>query len=191
MQPFRNHYYLLRHGHSLANETHVISSVLQDDHYPLTEDGIQTVTRSIQQSPLTHDTIIFCSPFRRTMQTAAIAQTLLGCRPSQSIPLLGERGFGKLNGCSTRLYPAIWVLDKANIDLSYYGVESAAAVSSRMMQVIRQSEQCHEDQTILVVSHGDPLQILVATITGLSPNLHRQIPSFHPGELTLLAPKCD
>lgn len=63
--------------------------------------------------------------------------------------------------------------------------ESAGDVSARVLQLFKRLEEKHEGQTILLVSHGDVLSILWATMHGLPLQEHRNY-ALQTGELRAL-----
>ncbi|MDW7749066.1 histidine phosphatase family protein, partial [Halomonas sp.] len=47
-------------------------------------------------------------------------------------------------------------------------------------------EQRHAGETILLVSHGDPLQILLTALEGRELSRHRERPALTPASITVL-----
>ncbi|BBI54450.1 hypothetical protein HORIV_68710 [Vreelandella olivaria] len=99
----------------------------------------------------------------RTTQTAAHVAARFELVPSVD-KRLRERHFGELEGQGDDRYPSIWALDAEDAEHRHYQVEALSAVASRMQMVIAAWEQQVSGETILLVSHGDPLQILLTAL---------------------------
>jgi probable phosphoglycerate mutase len=183
----RNRYFALRHGESLANRAGIIISDPQVGvpEYGLTETGRQQVYRSLQQQPgPDHRTQIYSSDFRRARETAMIVQEVLATtRPMAYSPALRERYFGAWEHTATAHYARVWAEDQRNPWHDTNAVESAAAVLDRTTALVLTLEQTFQDQTILLVAHGDVLQILQTGFHKLSPACHRHLPHLQPAEL--------
>ncbi|KAF8377708.1 hypothetical protein HHK36_031092 [Tetracentron sinense] len=148
----RNRYWVLRHGRSIPNER-VSFRVL---YIPgdLEANNI----------PLEHVHICY-SPFSRTSHTAKIVASVLNlpfegaqCKVMEE---LRERFFGpSFELTSHDKYPEIWALDEKDPFMQTEGGESVADVVSRLATAMATMEAEFQGCAILVVSHGDPLQIL-------------------------------
>ena len=67
-----------------------------------------------------------------------------------------------------------------------HGVESAAAVLDRMTALVADLERRYAGRDILLVSHGDPLQILQAGFLRMDPAAHRRLPPLGVAEIRAL-----
>jgi broad specificity phosphatase PhoE len=83
---------------------------------------------------------------------------------------------------SAEHYQNIWQRDEME-DQSDDGVESPEAVLQRGFQVIEKLEQRYQNQVVLVVSHGDLLQILSTAFAGKSPKKHRSLTHHQTAEI--------
>jgi probable phosphoglycerate mutase len=101
-------------------------------------------------------------------------------------PLLRERYFGDWEGLSCDHYLGVWQQDAVDPMVSRDQVESVAAVANRMQTLIWQTEQQYQNEHILLVSHGDPLQILLTAMAGENLRQHRAIPKLQTAELRVL-----
>ncbi|KAF9427005.1 hypothetical protein BGZ94_005679 [Podila epigama] len=139
---------------------------------------------------------ILASPFTRTLDTAGIIHTTLQLafqeagdrllevsvtQPEESIDLR-ERFFGEfeMKTPSDDLYAAVWKEDAHNPFHEIFGVESVAMVTRRTTGVVRSEEQKAEPSSevetfVILVSHGDALQILQTAMRGWSGDRHRQL----------------
>jgi len=158
-----NRYFILRHGQSKAN----IKDIFCGDpevgkvKYGLTKIGEQQVKDSVN-SWLFKDaeTIIYSSPFKRTMETANIAKSICKVTEFHISDKLVERKFSELEGLQTSRYREVWGMDKTNNDNDYLGAETVNQVLDRTTSLIIDLEKTHNNKNILLVGHGDPLQIL-------------------------------
>ena len=189
MMRLRNTYYLLRHGFSVGNEQGLIvsSPEIGLHQFGLTERGRDEIRRCVDlhRDELVHVARIYSSDFRRTLETAQIVSEALSI-PVETSSLLRERYFGDWDGLSNRNYEEVWrqdLIDAAQVERN---VESVRAVADRMTESIRQIEEAGSGQTFLVVSHGDPLQILLASLAGVDLRFHRSVPAIGTGQLRRL-----
>ncbi|KAG0031047.1 hypothetical protein BGZ81_001834 [Podila clonocystis] len=103
--------------------------------------------------------------------------------PEQELDLR-ERFFGEfeMQTPSDDLYTAVWKQDAVDPFHDKFGVESVAMVTQRTTRVIRNEEQKDEgakedmeETFVILVSHGDALQILQTAMRGWSGDRHRQL----------------
>ena len=182
----QNSYYILRHGESEANVSGLIISAPENgvSRYGLTEKGKAMVEKSITGASFTSPiSKIISSDFKRAMETARIAAGLLGTGAPQVNFLLRERFFGDLEGKSSDAYPQVWEKDRKDPDNSALGVESPRELAARITRLFRSLENTFTDEVILLVSHGDTLQIMQTITSGSEAHHHRAIQHIHPGEL--------
>ncbi|CAI5467887.1 unnamed protein product [Closterium sp. Yama58-4] len=112
------------------------------------------------------DVVVMASPFTRTQQTAALAAAELGINVQgtrfQTAEELRERYFGRhLELNSHDLYPAVWVDDRKDASSRPGGDgESVVAVAQRTAHLIRHIEEALDGKLVVLVSHGDTLQII-------------------------------
>jgi len=124
--------------------------------------------------------VFVSSPFARAKQTAeACIDGLMNNKDNQQkIQTMGliieneivfenslmERYFGRLDADSIYTYAYVWPMDAINVTHTAFGVESVAAVCTRILQVVERCEEKYNcaDNTayhIVWVSHADVLQI--------------------------------
>lgn len=175
----KNNYYLLRHGQSTANVAGVISSsrnLAYSKKHGLTPLGYQQGIESsaelvelLEQSDKQR-VVFVSSPFARAFQTAEACleglskkrEDLVNFEIDSDIKIkddLMERYFGKLDGEALYTYSYVWPVDKFNVTHTAFDVESVAAVSTRLKEVIMELEDDFEECNIVLVSHADVLQI--------------------------------
>lgn len=166
----QNKFYLMRHGHSRPNEQEIILSdpalgVLAEN--GLTDLGRAQAAEAADLATLDEHCVIYSSDFSRAAETARIMQESLGATAVQHTPLLRERFFGELDGQHKSTYDRIWKYDSQMPEnVRVLGAETINAVAARMLRVVTILNMAHKDRTLLLVSHGDPLAILQAALSG-------------------------
>ncbi len=182
---WRNRYLLMRHGHSQANQQGVIVSSPERgiESFGLSEHGEQQLAQLVADWQWPVPTRVVHSDFLRTRQTAAHVAARFGLVPSVDTRLR-ERNFGELEGQGDDHYPSVWALDAEDAEHRHYQVEALSGVASRMQAVIAEWEQQVSGETILLVSHGDPLQILLTALANKPLTQHREQPALLPASIT-------
>lgn len=182
---WRNRYLLVRHGHSEANRQELIVSDPANGlrAFGLSPTGQRQLDDVTSQWPHAVPTRIVHSDFLRTTQTARrLAERFnLALAPESR---LRERYFGAFEGESSEYYARVWQWDAADPDHSRQGVEAVSHVAARMQQVIRDWEAHTAGETVVLVSHGDPLQILLTALEGQPLADHRCRPALEPASVT-------
>lgn len=172
-----NRYFVMRHGQSQANLQALVVSHPQNgiDGYGLSEQGIVQVRNSVQaDSHLDSNLLIISSDFKRARESAEIAHRLLSCeQPLQFDERLRERDFGDWELTPDSAYERVWAADEINPDNQNRGVESPNQVMQRVTALVYDLEQTVSDTNILIVSHGDALQILQTAFSKQDASNHR------------------
>lgn len=179
---------LMRHGHSVANQKGLIISATKTGctDYGLSSQGKQEVKEALNlyQDCLSTVTRIVCSDFLRTIETAkTISDALL-------IPLelesdLRERFFGALEGTSNTNYDIVWNGDQNGVS-QIENLESVERVATRMTNCVHRLCNDYPNDVILIISHGDPLQILVTVHRGKPAHKHREMKPIVTAQLVQL-----
>ena len=186
----RNRYYALRHGDSAANRQGIIVSHPDNGlfEYGLSQRGAAQVETSLAGvAELGPDTLILSSDFRRARESAEIArQKLKSARPLETDARLRERFFGEYELGSDHGYAEVWREDEIDADSRRRGVESANQVMARVTRVVSELEQSLGGVTLLLVSHGDALQILQTAFQKQDAARHRRIDHLETAEIRLL-----
>jgi glucosyl-3-phosphoglycerate phosphatase len=152
----------------------------------LSAPGREQALISARDSGLPVSTVIYSSDFSRAAETAEIVREQLGAPAIHVAEALRERRFGDWEGSSTSNYELVWAADKLDADHSDNNVEPASAVLGRAIALITKLEAEYSDSDILLVSHGDTLQILQAGFRKMSPAEHRSIPHLKTAEIRRL-----
>merc|ERR1711871_1680271 len=120
---------------------------------------------------------LFSSDFKRARETAQVMLERLLKEPSikvfgsdvQLCEALRERGFGKLEGQSNTRYDDVWEEDRKDATHTCFGVESVLSVLERSSAFVAgvesqlaaaDADTPVEDWQVILVAHGDVLQIL-------------------------------
>jgi glucosyl-3-phosphoglycerate phosphatase len=179
----------MRHAESKANADGIIVSCVENDRrgdYGLTEHGRQQASTAAHGCGLPEDTVIYASDFSRASQTAEIVRGHLGARDVVIAEALRERCFGQWEGSPTSNYARVWAADEVDPRHAEGGVEPAAAVLDRATRFIAELDRRHSGRDILLVSHGDTLQILQAGSLHVDPSRHRSLPHLATAEIRRL-----
>lgn len=185
----QNRYYLMRHGESLANRRGIIVSHARNaiDHYGLTALGCEQVTKAAMQTRLDRHTIIVSSDYKRALETAEIMKSVIDCTTQVSLEVnLRERDFGKYELTDQQHYDHVWQHDLTHPGDCKDKVESVETTLARSLKVIERLEQEHQNKTILLVGHGDVLQILLAYNNNINPRFHRSLSSIGNADIRAL-----
>jgi len=186
-----NRYFIMRHGQSLANLQQVIVSLPQNgvDAYGLSEQGMTQVRESVQSSPeLDSSLLIVSSDFRRARESAEIVHELLGSTNSLLFDQrLRERNFGEWELTPDSAYPLVWAGDEINPDNDDKGVESPNQVMARVTALVCEYEEKNSGVTILLISHGDALQILLTAFSKQDASEHRRQQHLETAEIRALS----
>ena len=186
-----NRYYIMRHGRSLANERGLIVSTPRNGlaDYGLSETGREQIRAALtDQSALDSKTQIIASDFLRTRESAELAARLLKAAPIRTCEELRERNFGDFELRGDENYKRVWAGDENNDKNEEHGVESPEVVRDRFCRCLTRLESEYSGQTILIVSHGDILQIAQTWSEGTAPCRHRSLTHLETAELRALNP---
>ncbi len=182
----------MRHGKSLANEQGIIVSHpdIGTSGFGLAEEGKNQVLQSIEEvkskKMLDSETIIISSDFTRTKETAEIAAKVLGVKDIELNPKLRERFFGNYDKTHHSNYQKVWDEDVKDSSHTIEQVESTEAVVDRTTTLIKELEAKYTGKNILLVSHGDALQILQTAFENVNPSQHRTLLSLRTAEVRRL-----
>lgn len=179
----------MRHGESLANVAKIIISSPENGvkaDYALSDTGRDQAKAAAVKSELGPDTLIFSSDFSRAHETAQIVADVIGAAAPQILTALRERNFGDLEHGPNSHYDAVWVYDSDNAAHTEFNVESVHAVSNRATTAILKLEKLYQGRTILLVSHGDTLQILQTAFERVDPHRHRSLRHLQTAEIRRL-----
>ncbi|XP_004290053.1 PREDICTED: uncharacterized protein LOC101297889 [Fragaria vesca subsp. vesca] len=172
----RNRYWILRHGKSIPNEKGLIVSSMENGtrpEYQLAPEGVnqaklagELFRKVLEENNVPIENVRICySPFSRTRQTAQVVASVLNiqfegaqCKVMEN---LRERFFGPSYELKSHdKYNEVWAIDEKDPLMKPEGGESVHDVASRIVEAVANMESQFQGCTVLVVSHGDTLQIL-------------------------------
>lgn len=184
-EKLNNKYFGMRHGEA---ETNVRGLIIGDPAkgttaFPLTDRGRNAVRESLRSLSPVGDYVIVSSDFLRAKETAEIANDFLKAEALIFDERLRERFFGNYENGPDDHYDKIWQNDAKNPEQSFNGVEPANHVMERVTSVISDMENKYIGKSILIVSHGDPLQFLETAMAKLPVTEHQKCPLLNLGEI--------
>lgn len=190
----KNKYFVLRHGESNANVLEIILSHLEhgtNEEFTLTKNGEKQVINSVKKAKadglLNGEIIIYSSPFSRCKRTAEIAKEILEVKDKIHFDeRLRERWFGNFERMHNSNYQKVWNIDTDNPNHKNFNVESVQEVQERTVSLIIDLEKKYQNRNILLVSHGDVLQIMQTWFYKVSSSLHRSLKHLETAEIRSL-----
>jgi broad specificity phosphatase PhoE len=156
---------LVRHGHTEWNES---GRCIGRADLPLSSRGREAVRALASHVDFSTYRVAYCSPARRAMETAHLLldQTSASLRPRTE---LVEIDFGTWEGLTWReicldrsLEWRLWELSP--VDSAPYGGESLGEVAARMTSICTELQDLHKGESVLVVSHGGSLNVLLCQL---------------------------
>ncbi|MCO5167682.1 MAG: histidine phosphatase family protein [Planctomycetes bacterium] len=175
-----------RHGESQANARGIIISdpARGVPGFGLTARGREQARAEVLGCPLLGPrAVIVSSDFLRARETAEVARAALGAGPVRLSAALRERWFGAHEGGSNAAYERVWARDREDPTHTDDGVEAAKAVRDRAWALVEALEAELRGETVLLVAHGDPLQLLQTAFLDRGAGEHRDLPPWAPGEV--------
>lgn len=176
-QRLSNYYLAIRHGQSAANIEGKIVSHPENglNGYGLSDAGKSQVSAAVKSNErLNNNVLIVSSDFKRARETAEIIHNLINCNiPVEFDQRLRERNFGELELSADSNYESVWRADQIDADNKLRTVESPNQVMARVSDLISEYEDKLTGQTLLLVSHGDALQILQTAFLKQDASTHR------------------
>jgi broad specificity phosphatase PhoE len=168
--------YLVRHGQIASNVNRVYSGRSEEG---LTEVGREQARQAAAGIKDLAIDAVYCSPLRRTRETAEIIAESIGL-PVHDEPSLIEFDYGEWAGKSedeiARLYPEQWRLwNSRPADLQVEGRESVAALLKRVYEGMERIRHLHPAGNVLAVTHVAVVRAALMNIEKMDLNLYRQI----------------
>lgn len=154
--------YFVRHGH-VHNPKAILYGRLP--RFPLSETGKNEAKLSgekLKGSGIKH---LYSSPMLRAKQTSLIIGKLLGIKPKYSKHLIElDLIFQGMPASEYKMKIQPYLFEDKYIKK---GQESIEEVHKRMNIFFQKLLRKHKGETVMVVSHGDPISIFVAKTMGL------------------------
>ena len=184
-----NTFIIMRHGQSRANVAGIIVSRIENDRrgdHGLSELGRKQALETARACGLPSDAVIWSSDFSRARQTAEILRAHLDAPEVGLAEALRERCFGEWEGSATENYARVWAADETDDAHARGGAEPVTAVLDRMTAFVVDLDRQYTGRDIVLVSHGDTLQILQTAFLRISPTRHRSLPGLETAEIRRL-----
>ena len=156
----KNTYYVMRHGEALSN-VHGVMDKGNDTTNHLTEKGMRQVQDSAEQLRDKHIDVVVASPILRGRQTAEIVGRVLGVTVSFD-ERLKENDMGVFDGKTRAEYFSAFPTSFVAFDARPEGGETHREMMHRTMAAIIDIEKKYEGKTILIVTHGGPVRMILA-----------------------------
>lgn len=187
VKKLKNNYFLMRHGKSEANVKKIIISDPIDGINSCGLVNEEEVRKSAKEARdiglLDENVIIVSSDFKRTKETVEIVRKIFKTGNVIFSPKLRERYFGNWEKTSTSNYQKVWEDDKNTPNHKNNNVESTDEVLERTTSLIKDLEERYANKNILLVSHGDALQILQTAFERIPSFKHRSLPHLETSEI--------
>lgn len=183
--------WVLRHGESTANVEGLIVSrpgprALRE--VGLTERGraqVRAAAARARELGLGSGALIVSSDFARARETAEEFARELGAAAPRLEQRLRERSFGHHDEGPASAYDGVWAIDRER-GVHDGEVEQVTAVAQRVLEVLREADAAAGAAPVVLVAHGDVLQIALALGAGRDPHDHREVPHLGNAELRRL-----
>lgn len=169
---------LTRHGETLWNMEGRVQGAMDS---PLTEKGISQARGLGKRLRGEGIKCIYSSDLPRAIQTAELVRQELGLSEILLNSALRELSFGEWEGKVwwelRKLYPELFLVwDKGPHQVQIPRGESMWEVTERAWKFIQELPKNHSGETILVVTHGMTLQLLVKKALGFSVEQWEDVP---------------
>ncbi len=159
-----NKIYIVRHGKTDWNGKGLLQGTTDIE---LNEEGINQAKELAKNLDVSKIDICFCSPLKRTKQTAEI---LVGNKLKIIYdPMIVERFFGDYEGkpINFDLIEQQW---NYKLNDSSHNIESLKDCLSRAQQFLVKIKKEYPNKTILIISHGSFIKALYFNLIGYNEN---------------------
>jgi len=164
-----NKYILLRHGETRyqAEKLDVLYTKDENPGLSITENGKEKIKIVAKELSSKGIDVIYCSTYHRTKETAEIVNKELRVDIKFDSRLI-DTNFGVFHGKRGEEYRKFFSDKKERFSKRTPSGESWKDVRERVIAVMAEIEKEHNGKTILIISHGDPIWLLVGYLKGLS-----------------------
>ncbi len=162
----KNHYFLLRHGEPTWGYKEIIYPKGNEHSVSLTELGkkqIRTIARRLKREKIS---LIICSPYRRTRETAEIVAKFLRLPIIFDKRLIDQKLGVYAGRPKTEYYQDFSRDPRKRFKMRPKNGESWQDVQKRIKSFLKDTEKKYQKKTILIVGHGDPLWFLWGGLKG-------------------------
>lgn len=161
--------YLLRHGQTSFSQANAFcGAALNPD---LTDEGRQMAEAFAKTYASTPWQAIFCSPLKRTLETAHPICSATAISP-QVRDDLKEIGYGQWEGKTVEEVAKEFHDDyiRWTADPAWYPPtdgEPAVSIAHRSLRVVEEIQRVYENGNVLIVSHKATIRILLCSLLGI------------------------
>lgn len=166
MQSLLTLFLFLRHGQAKNNVERILAGRTKG--FPLTELGIQQAEKIGDFLKPLHISKIYCSPIERAEQTARIVANKVDLGHE-----VDERLIELDMGAFTGMHYDTMFEKHGNVFLKFYqghpvvennGIETFSSVKKRILDIVDHCSKKHNEETVLLVTHMDPIKSIISTI---------------------------
>jgi len=157
------HVYLARHGQTAYNHEGRFQGQME---VPLDDTGREQAAELAERAAAHSFAALWCSPLLRARETADIVAARIGLEPVEDARLMEtdagdwtDRSFAEINAHSPEAFAAFVAGHPA---FAFPGGESFNEMSARSMTAVLGLVADHPGETIVAVSHADPIKAIVA-----------------------------
>lgn len=160
-----NRFFAMRHAEAENNVKNELDCT-NEHKYPLTEKGRAQAVAAARELTSAKIDLVYVSPFARSMETAEIVARELGIDAANIITdeRIREIDAGEL--CGKPLEEFLTYRANHSYNEAFPGGESHADAKRRFGEFLYDIEQKHEGKTILIVTHGIGLEMLMPVVSG-------------------------
>ena len=166
--------FLIRHGSTtLTAEDRFAGST----DVPLGPDGFKQAERLAARLAGESIAAVYCSPMRRTIDTATVATRSFGLTPVTRDGLR-EMNHGRWEGLRRSEVEALYRDEYAAWEIDPFtfapeGGESGLDVMARALPEIRSIGDAHPGENVVVVSHKATIRLMISSLLGFDPRGYR------------------
>jgi probable phosphoglycerate mutase len=166
--------YLIRHGATVLSAEDRFAGATDVD---LSDEGRRQAEALAVRLSDDHITAVYCSPMRRTVETASIVARPLGVTPILRDGLR-EINHGRWESLQRSEVEAQFPEEYAawEEDPFIYAPrdgESGLSVMARALPVVREVVLNHRDENVAVVSHKATIRLIISSLLGFDPRGYR------------------
>jgi broad specificity phosphatase PhoE len=155
--------------------------------YPLNEKGRAEAAALATSLSKVNVHRVYCSPLERARETAAAIAIPRGMAAVEN-EALTDIDFGDWNAQAIVQLESVPAFRRFNQHRAFGGIPNGETVShaqGRMADALAEIAEAHPSETVVAVSHGDPIRLVVAFYIGLSVD-HSQRLQIDTGSVTAL-----
>ena len=161
---------LMRHGEALHNVRNIVNPVgaANDRANVLTPSGRKAADVAGKKLRHAGITVIVASPSHRAQETARIVAKTIGVKRIETVIALADFQAGAFEGRPVEEHQKAFSRFSERFTEHPGGSENLRDIRARMVRAILEIKKKYQGKHVLVVSHGDPLWVLMAATEGLA-----------------------